>query len=120
MWPSFNIVESFILFDKSKLGATRKVVARNHLVLGVDLGVVSVARQEALKQQFPVSERVRHRMVELPLDRQVHERHSKNGKDQIAETLNLLSFVSEGPVTIIERAPRPRSTLGLLAHPGQR
>jgi hypothetical protein len=31
-----DIVENFILFDESKAGATRKVVARNHQLLGVD------------------------------------------------------------------------------------
>jgi type I restriction enzyme, R subunit len=32
-----DIVENFILFDESKAGATRKVVARNHQVLGVNM-----------------------------------------------------------------------------------
>ncbi len=41
-----DIVENFILFDESKRGATRKVVARNHQVLGVNRAVASVARQE--------------------------------------------------------------------------
>ena len=31
-----DIVENFILFDESKPGATRKVIARNHQVLGVN------------------------------------------------------------------------------------
>ena len=38
-----DIVENFILFDESKPGATRKVVARNHQVLGVNSAVASVA-----------------------------------------------------------------------------
>ena len=33
-----DIVENFILFDESKPGATRKVIARNHQVLGVNRG----------------------------------------------------------------------------------
>ena len=37
-----DIVENFILFDESKPGATRKVVARNHQVLGVNSAVASV------------------------------------------------------------------------------
>jgi type I restriction enzyme, R subunit len=41
-----DVVENFILFDGSKPGATRKVVARNHQVLGVNLAVASVVRQE--------------------------------------------------------------------------
>ena len=41
-----DIVENYILFDESKAGATRKVVARNHQVLGVNRAVASVERQE--------------------------------------------------------------------------
>ena len=48
-----DIVENFILFDESKPGATRKVVARNHQVLGVNRAVASVIRQEELKRAVP-------------------------------------------------------------------
>ena len=48
-----DIVENFILFDASKPGKTRKVVARNHQVLGVNLAVDSVKAQEVLKLQYP-------------------------------------------------------------------
>jgi type I restriction enzyme R subunit len=51
-------VENFILFDASKAGKTRKVVARNHQVLGVNLAVESVKRQEELKRLFPVRRKV--------------------------------------------------------------
>jgi type I restriction enzyme, R subunit len=44
-----DIVENFVVFDESKPGATRKVVARNHQVLGVNRAVASVVRQEELK-----------------------------------------------------------------------
>ncbi len=37
-----DLVENFVLFDASKPGATRKVVARNHQVLGVNAAVESV------------------------------------------------------------------------------
>ena len=36
-----DIVENFIVFDESKPGATRKVIARNHQVLGVNRAVTS-------------------------------------------------------------------------------
>ena len=62
-----DIVENFILFDDSKPGATRKVIARNHQVLGVNRAVASVAQQEELKLEFPPEKRLRHRVVELPL-----------------------------------------------------
>ncbi|MFH1007412.1 MAG: type I restriction endonuclease subunit R [Candidatus Latescibacterota bacterium] len=48
-----DLVENFIAFDDSKPGGTRKIVARNHQVLGVNNAVASVKRQEELKKQFP-------------------------------------------------------------------
>src|SRR5215472_2876809 len=56
-----DIVENFILFDESRAGGTRKIVARNHQVLGVNNAVASVQRQEELKRRFPVKERLLHR-----------------------------------------------------------
>lgn len=55
-----DLVENFILFDDSRLGGTRKIVARNHQVLGVNNAVVSVERQEALKREFPVEKRLQY------------------------------------------------------------
>ena len=68
-----DLLENFIIFDAGKPGATRKVIARNHQVLGVNQAVASVARQEELKKQFPPEERLRYRMAvvkpkEEPLD----------------------------------------------------
>jgi type I restriction enzyme R subunit len=60
-----DFVENFILFDASKAGPVRKVVARNHQVLGVNRAVASVTRQEDLKKQFPPEERLKYRLVEL-------------------------------------------------------
>ncbi|WP_291606107.1 type I restriction endonuclease [Bradyrhizobium sp.] len=48
-----DLVENFILFDDSRAGGTRKVIARNHQVLGVNNAVASVERQEALKREYP-------------------------------------------------------------------
>ncbi len=48
-----DIVENFVLFDDSRPGGMRKVVARNHQVLGVNNAIASVERQEALKRQYP-------------------------------------------------------------------
>src|SRR5579871_1364079 len=61
-----DIVENFILFDGSKPGATRKVIARNHQVLGVNNAVRSVERQEDLRREFPPDRRLKYRVVELP------------------------------------------------------
>ncbi len=62
-----DIVENFILFDASKPGTVRKVVARNHQLLGVNQAVAAVVRQEALKRQFPVGARLKHRVIEMPV-----------------------------------------------------
>ncbi|CAN5302625.1 hypothetical protein BH20VER2_BH20VER2_11380 [soil metagenome] len=61
-----DLVENFILFDASKPGATRKVVARNHQFMGVKNAVASVWRQEELKREFPPERRLAYRVVELP------------------------------------------------------
>ena len=61
-----DLVENFVLFDDSRAGGTRKVVARNHQVLGVNRAVASVVRQEELKRQFPPSERLIEYRVPKP------------------------------------------------------
>jgi type I restriction enzyme R subunit len=53
-----DLVENFILFDDSRAGGTRKIVARNQQVLGVNNAVASVSRQEELKRRFPSGERL--------------------------------------------------------------
>jgi len=107
-----DVVENFILFDESKPGATRKVIARNHQVLGVNRAVASVARQEELKQEFPPEQRLRHRVVELPLE--------STELVQEAPTRSLAAawspFIPEGPVDIIERAHPDLGRLGVFWH----
>jgi type I restriction enzyme R subunit len=61
-----DIIENFILFDSSKPGAMRKVIARNHQVLGVNNAVDSVRNQEELKLEFPPEKRLAYRVIELP------------------------------------------------------
>jgi type I restriction enzyme R subunit len=53
-----DLVENFILFDNSRPGGTRKIVARNHQVLGVNQAVESVIRQEKLKLEYPAGKRM--------------------------------------------------------------
>lgn len=115
-----DIVENFILFDESKPGRTRKVVARNHQVLGVNLAVASVQRQEDLKRSFPAGERLRHRVVELPLERALKGKARKKATDAPAELLaaeeRKPSFIPAGPVDIIERAHPDLGRLGVFWH----
>lgn len=60
-----DIVENFILFDASKAGPVRKIVARNQQVLGVNLAVESVRRQESLKAQLKAEQRPAYQLVKL-------------------------------------------------------
>src|SRR3989441_2499857 len=61
-----DLVENFVLFDDSRAGGTRKIVARNHQVLGVNNAVASVVRQEELKRQYPPGERLVEYRVPKP------------------------------------------------------
>ncbi len=63
-----DFIENFIVFDSSKAGPTRKILARNHQVLGVNNAVASVWRQEELKRRFPPGQRLAYRVIELPLE----------------------------------------------------
>ncbi len=60
-----DLVENFVVFDASKPGATRKVIARNQQVLGVNRAVASVLRQEELKKEFPPGARLKYRVAEV-------------------------------------------------------
>jgi type I restriction enzyme R subunit len=61
-----DLVENFLLFDDSRAGGTRKIVARNHQVLGVNNAVASVLWQEELKRQFPSGKRLLEYRVPKP------------------------------------------------------
>lgn len=63
-----DLAQNFILFDDSKPGATRKIVGRNHRVLGVNNAVAFVLHQGQLKREFPPGKRLAWRVVELPFE----------------------------------------------------
>lgn len=111
-----DLVENFILFDESKAGATRKVVARNHQVLGVNRAVESVRRQEALKLEIPPEKRLRHRVVELPLESRAIADRQRMAEAEEAGRPVLPSFIPEGPLNIIERAHPDLGRLGVFWH----
>ena len=100
-----DMVENFILFDTSKPGATRKVIARNHQVLGVNRALASVSRQEELKRELPPERRLTHRLVELPLESRA-----------ASEGLRASPFIPKGPVNIVERAHPELGRLGVFWH----
>ena len=108
-----DIVENFIVFDESKPGATRKVIARNHQVLGVNRAVESVARQEELKLQFPPEQRLTHRIVELPLESRAPVEHLPE-LGMVAEAAT--PYIPKGPVDIVERAHPDLGRLGVFWH----
>ena len=107
-----DIVENFILFDDSKPGATRKVIARNHQLLGVNRAVASVVRQEQLKLEFPAEERLMHRVVKFPLEFGAQTGNAIARRIADAES----QFIPEGPVDIIERAHADLGRLGVFWH----
>jgi type I restriction enzyme R subunit len=111
-----DLVENFILFDESKAGATRKVVARNHQVLGVNRAVASVAYQEELKREFPPERRLLHRVIELPLEKRAIADQKRLAASEQEDLPALPSFIPEGPVNIIERAHPDLGRLGVFWH----
>ena len=108
-----DLVENFILFDDSKPGATRKVIARNHQVLGVNRAVASVARQEKLKLEFPVEQRLMHRIVELPFESRAPVEYLPAAK-RVAEAAS--PYIPKGPVNIVERSHPDLGRLGVFWH----
>jgi type I restriction enzyme, R subunit len=111
-----DIIENFILFDESKAGATRKIVARNHQVLGVNRAVASVARQEILKREFPPEKRLQHRVIELPLERRAIAERKRRSAAEVADQPAPPYYIPEGPVNIIERAHPDLGRLGVFWH----
>jgi type I restriction enzyme R subunit len=104
-----DIVENFILFDDSRPGGTRKIVARNHQVLGVNNAVASVWQQEALKRQFPAKERLRYRTAVV--EERVLSSSATTGENHA---------LSHSPMTIelplVERAHPDLGRLGVFWH----
>jgi type I restriction enzyme R subunit len=127
-----DLVENFILFDDSKPGGTRKIVARNHQFLGVNLAVASVQRQEDLKRQFPVGERLRYRVVELQREPRaakrkpdteasvIYEIHTKRKTDTpppaAHSTLPPQLSTTPTKIPLIERAHPDLGRLGVFWH----
>ncbi len=115
-----DIIENFILFDASKAGAVRKVVARNHQLLGVNQAVAAVVRQEEIKRRFPAGERLKHRIIELPLpEPDLAANDSRAPYPRAAEaTAQYLVPGSPAPRTleIVERAHPDLGRLGVVWH----
>ena len=108
-----DIVENFVLFDESKPGATRKVIARNHPVYWASTRRWRLCRcQEELKLEYPLEQRLRHRVVELPLESgKLIQESAARGQADVRSP-----FIPEGPVDILERAHPDLGRLGVFWH----
>ena len=104
-----DLVENFILFDTSKPGATRKVIARNHQVLGVNNAVASVRRQEELKREFPPEKRLTYRVVELP-------REEATDADLLPGAQTIEDDKSKRTLALVESAHPDLGKLGVFWH----
>jgi type I restriction enzyme R subunit len=116
-----DFVENFILFDDSRAGGTRKIVARNHQVLGVNNAVDSMKRQEELKKVYP------ERLIERSVYRISPERQPKTlpaGREDMALPLAAEPYRGkadaprEGALLLpfVERAHPDLGRLGVFWH----
>lgn len=114
-----DIIENFILFDASKAGAVRKVVARNHQLLGVNQAVAAVVRQEAIKRQFPQGERLTYRVIELPvptIERAANEPLAAYPRAAESPPPTYLAEPESRSLQIVERAHPDLGRLGVVWH----
>ena len=114
-----DIVENFILFDASREGPVRKVVARNHQMLGVNLAVAATVRQEALKREFPPELRLTHRVHEMPLGTRVLAANDSQTLYPIAAQSPpppYLAASESEALQIVERAHPDLGRLGVVWH----
>ena len=114
-----DIVENFILFDASRPDGVRKVVARNHQVLGVNNAVASVMKQEELKELFPVQQRLQYRMATVEMPERTSE--SKDAAVEYAEPVDSTMSVNESSprtmeLPLVERAHPDLGRLGVFWH----
>ncbi len=109
-----DLVENFILFDDSKPGGTRKIVARNHQVLGVNNAVASMEYQQRLKEEIPPDRRLKYRVVTLsPTDLSDASAPSELAPSDKLSTLNAQPSTL---LPIIERAHPDLGRLGVFWH----
>jgi type I restriction enzyme R subunit len=107
-----DIIENFILFDDSRAGGTRKIVARNHQVLGVNNAVASVLRQEELKDEFPRDRRVR----EYTVSREAIAHDAGSREPATSEARRPVLPEASDDLPVVERAHRDLGRLGVFWH----
>jgi len=102
-----DLIENFVLFDDSRAGGTRKIMARNHQVLGVNRAVASVRRQEDLKREYPPEER----LLRYEIQRSVPKKAAEEG-----EAARALPRRETELLQVIERAHPDLGRLGVFWH----
>jgi type I restriction enzyme R subunit len=107
-----DLVENFILFDDSRAGGTRKIVARNHQVLGVNNAVASVQRQEELKRQFRPAERLIEYRVPRPELLKVADPPTPHSLDVLRHG----SGAADETLPLVRRAHSDLGRLGVFWH----
>jgi type I restriction enzyme R subunit len=108
-----DLVENFILFDDSRAGGTRKIVARNHQVLGVNSAVASVVKQEELKRRIPAAERfIEYRVAKSQLLK-VAEASSPESTYAVAPPAG---DAEEADLPLLKRAHSDLGRLGVFWH----
>jgi type I restriction enzyme R subunit len=110
-----DLVENFVLFDDSKPGGTRKVVARNHQVLGVNNAVASMEYQQRLKEEIPPDRRLKYRVVELPLKQA--ENHDSAPGAVPAQPENSIAAATITPPLQLSNTPKQFLPIIERAHP---
>jgi len=107
-----DLIESFVIFDESKAGQTRKIVARNHQVLGVNRAVESVLKQEELKEKYPKEERLRYRVATIEIPSKENKRPDTDEAAPVKQERRKKAI----ELPLIERAHPDLGRLGVFWH----
>lgn len=105
-----DLIENFVLFDDSRSGGTRKIIARNHQVLGVNNAVASVQRQEELKLEFPTDRRLLAYTVPISEVKLAAEEGKKSG------AVSILKDNGIEDLPLVKRAHPDLGRLGVFWH----
>lgn len=112
-----DLVQNFILFDDSRAGGTRKVVARNQQVLGVNNAVASVIRQEELKRRFPPAERlIEYRVPKPELMRAAEPQNSGFAQNSVGVGRRAGGDSEDDLLPLLKRAHTDLGRLGVFWH----
>ena len=108
-----DIVEDAVLFDDSRPGGTRKIVGRNHQVLGVNNAVRSVKHQEELKKEYPPEKRLVRYVPEPTEEIAVAAELSEDSKPVRSAVIDENKIVD---LPLVQRAHHDLGRLGVFWH----